>query len=63
MAEDREDNVEPEDAISQATTGYPSAQANGSMYSGHGAEEIKQLSHESITPQNSYQIKPSFQDM
>ncbi|ERL95915.1 dynein light chain Tctex-type protein 2B-like [Dendroctonus ponderosae] len=63
MAEDREDDVEPEDAISQATIRGPSSQANGSIYSSYAVEEMKQLSHESVTPQNSYQIKPSFQDI
>ncbi|KAL1517634.1 hypothetical protein ABEB36_001372 [Hypothenemus hampei] len=33
------------------------------MFSEYALESMKQTSHESIPPQNSYQIKPNFQDI
>ncbi|XP_066254299.1 dynein light chain Tctex-type protein 2B-like [Euwallacea similis] len=60
MSDNKEETVEPDDAVSatgsHTTTTLPSAFP--SMI-----DEIKQLSHESIAPQNSYQIKPDFQDI
>ncbi|CAG9763072.1 unnamed protein product [Ceutorhynchus assimilis] len=54
MDEENAPSVDPKDAFS---TGIVS-QVDHPKFS----EKGKELSHESVAPQNSYQIKPSFQD-
>lgn len=53
-----EKDIQPDDALSQVT-----AQGTSSHGSAFPADDAKQQSHESVGPQNSYQIKPNFQDM
>ncbi|XP_050311585.1 dynein light chain Tctex-type protein 2B-like [Anthonomus grandis grandis] len=59
MEEDRDDNLEPEEALSYGTV----SQVEENLHFGSGDLQDKKLSHESVAPQNSYQIKPSFQDI
>lgn len=53
-----DDDLHPGDAISPGS--FP--HLGESLKFPELGDEIKHLSHESIAPQNSYEIKPSFQD-
>lgn len=55
---DDDDDIHPGDAITPGSSPHIEEVLKFPEIS----DDIKQLSHESIAPQNSYEIKPSFQD-